>query len=86
MPTRLVTFLGTGDYKPTNYELRGQSLTTCYVAHALATFLQADELIVLATQDAWDKNAAPLMEALASSQLPEPKHVPIGTGPEPSEL
>ena len=59
---RLITFLGTGNYQPTRYVAPdGRAAPeTPYVARALAALYEADEVLVLATDEAWTKHGAPL--------------------------
>lgn len=39
----LLTFLGTGNYKPTTYTLDGQRHTTCYCPAATAHFFHPEK-------------------------------------------
>jgi CRISPR-associated protein Csx16 len=56
------------------------------VAHAIATFLGAHEILVFATTEAWEKHGEPLTKALEDSDLPRPRHVEIGSGETPKDL
>lgn len=77
---RLITFLGTGNYAETRYTFNGQECQTRYVAAALATFLQADEITVLATEQAYASHAQGLIDELERLQLPRPiiRRIPSG--------
>ena len=78
---RLVTFLGIHSYSETNYKKPGgSSFRTEYVAHAIAQLWQVDEVIVLATDEAWEKHGERLKQALDGQvQLPvELKVIPEG--------
>lgn len=86
MTSRLITFLGKGNYEQTNYVFEGKKENTCYVARALATFLQSREVRVFATTEAWKKHGDSLAEAFTSSGLPQPRHIEICAGETPDEL
>lgn len=83
---RLITFLGTGNYAETRYTFNGQECQTRYVAAALATFLQADEITVLATEQAHTSHAQGLTEELERLQLPCPTILSIPSGGNTDEL
>lgn len=83
---RLITFLGTGNYAETRYAFNGQECQTRYVAAALATFLQADEITVLATEQAYASHAQGLTEELERLQLPHPTILRIPSGGNTDEL
>jgi len=90
---RLITFLGTGNregkYEETTYcfsEDSSEKLTTCYVAHALASFLHPAEVIVLATDHAWKNHGDSLRQRLESLNLSPPQRVPVPFGQTQSEL
>lgn len=83
---RLITFLGTGNYAETRYAFNGQECQTRYVAAALATFLQADSLVVLATEQARASHADGLGAELARLGLPSPDIRLIPSGGTPAEL
>lgn len=83
---RLITFLGTGNYAETRYAFNGQECQTHYVAAALATFLQADEITVLATEQAYASHAQGLTEELERLQLPHPTILSIPSGGNTDEL
>lgn len=79
--SRLVTFLGTGDYRPVAYELDGErAVATPYVARALAALLRPEALRVLATQQARGAHGESLAAALREAGLPEPCFVEIPSG------
>jgi len=86
MSIRLVTFLGKGKYEQTTYVLGDRCIETCYVAQALTTFLDAHEVFVFATCDAWEKHGQRLTKVFESAQLPRPMNIEIGSGETPSEL
>ncbi|HPY39262.1 MAG TPA: TM1812 family CRISPR-associated protein, partial [Thiolinea sp.] len=83
---RLITFLGTGNYAETCYTFDGQECQTRYVAAALATFLQADEITVLATEQAYTSHAQGLTDELVHLQLPHPTIRRIPSGGNTEEL
>lgn len=83
---RLITFLGTGNYAETCYTFNGQECQTRYVAAALATFLQADDITVLATEQAHTSHAQGLTEELERLQLPHPTIQRIPSGGNTEEL
>lgn len=83
---RLITFLGTGNYAETRYAFNEQECQTRYVAAALATFLQVDEITVLATQQAYDSHAHGLTQELERLQLPHPTILTIPSGGNTEEL
>lgn len=83
---RLVTFLGTGDYKQVAYELDGtRAATSPYVARALAALLRPKGIRVLATAEAESQHGAGLRAALAELGGPQPEFVRIPSGKERSE-
>ncbi len=83
---RLVTFLGTGDYKPVAYELEGtRADTSPYVVRALAELLRPKAIRVLATEEAVSRHGAGLGEVLATLGGPQPEFVRIPSGKERSE-
>ena len=78
--TTLVTFLGTGNYKPLEYVWNGQRCLTPYVAHALEQFFQPGEIRVLATEKAEETHGTALAGALsAPTRL---IHIPEGGAPD----
>jgi CRISPR-associated DxTHG motif protein len=73
-----ISFLGTGDYKPATYEWNGQECTTRYFAAAVCQFWPVDQLMVLATPRAQEKNGAALEAELQRSGCRVQHHfVPI---------
>lgn len=66
---RLITFLGTGDYKPVEYawEGTGQS-TTPYIADALAQLWKPDEVVVLTTPESADMHRGELGKLLEQNE------------------
>ncbi len=80
---RLVTFLGTGDYKQIAYELDGtRAETSPYVARALAQLVKPRAIHVLATEEADAQHGAGLRGALATLGGPQPEFVRIPSGKE----
>jgi len=83
---RLISFLGTGDYKETTYHWGdAKDLKTPFVILALASFLEADEVRVLATQAAQEKHGIALREAFSGAG-PDMRLVEIPDGRDESEL
>jgi CRISPR-associated protein Csx16 len=80
--TRLVSFVGTTKYTPVKHRLPdgSEGETTPYICRALAGFLPADEIEVLATENAETEHGAQLVEALRAANLPTPTfhRLPIG--------
>ncbi len=64
--TTLVTFLGTGNYKPLNYKWEGDSCLTRYVAKALERFHAPGEVRILATETALSAHGAALRAELSA--------------------
>lgn len=83
---RLISFLGTGNYAETSYVYNDRTCKTRYVAAALATFLRADEITVLATEQAYASHAQGLIEELERLQLPHPTIRRIPSGGNTEEL
>lgn len=78
---RLVSFLGTGEYEETVYELGdspGRRHKTRFVADALACLLDVDELFVLATCEAWSKHGDALREKLPGKVKAVLREIPAG--------
>ncbi|CAL1241052.1 CRISPR-associated protein Csx16 [Candidatus Methylocalor cossyra] len=88
--TRLISFLGTGNYQPVRYFWPDfpddPGVETRYVGHALAETLRADEIIVLATAKAEETHGQKLADDFRAAGLPEPKLRPIRDGKGPAEL
>jgi CRISPR-associated Csx2 family protein len=83
---KLITFLGTGTYSETEYVLDGQPpITTCYAPVASCRFVQADKVVVFATEQAEQTHAQALKEAL---KLPDENihFVPVPKGAKEPEL
>ena len=67
--SRLITFLGKSDYKVTSYRNPNdtqQVFETKYVAEALTEFLEPAEVVVLATDDAWEFHGESFSTAIRS--------------------
>lgn len=76
---RLVTFLGNGSYQSTRYTgSAGDSVTTAYVAHAIARLWCADDVIALCTEEAEQAHGQGLIDALAGSPHPVLRRIPFG--------
>ncbi|MCB1622248.1 MAG: hypothetical protein KDI44_16095 [Thiothrix sp.] len=83
---RLIRFLGTGNYAETTDEYDGVTCQTCYVAAALATFLSADNIVILATEQAKQSHAQGLAHELERLDLPAPDICRIPSGGMTEEL
>jgi CRISPR-associated DxTHG motif protein len=65
---KLLTFLGTGDYKFTRYQWAGhETLETCYVQSALALWLDAKEIVIFVTPEAREKHQAEFSQVVEAS-------------------
>jgi CRISPR-associated protein Csx16 len=91
--SRLVSFLGTGKYLPFRHRYYDPATAkhidgevTPYVCRALAGFLHADEIEVLATKEAKDEHGAGLERALRAANLPAPSFHPFPLGESNAEL
>ena len=80
--TTLVTFLGTGNYKPLEYVWNDQRCLTPYVAHALEQFFQPTDVRVLATEKAEKAHG----DALASALSAPTRLIRIPEGGDPDTL
>ena len=77
MGTRLVSFLGTASYRKTTYTWRSKAIHTGHFAQAATRVaFEADEVLVLATDEAWEENG----EALKAELGVQPTRVPIPWG------
>lgn len=88
MGTRLVTFLGTGKYEETTYTWQADqnrgSCRTRFVARALAEMVHASEVVVLPTQEAWEKHGKDFSAHLSDFPLRAPApgaYLPLGATP-----
>lgn len=79
---RLVSFLGTGDYKLTRHGFPDstEGSQTRYAACALGQYLAADEIAIVATAEAKEKHGEELARALREANLPAPTFKPIPRG------
>lgn len=85
--TRLVSFLGLGDYDEKLYVWPGEGeARTEYTAVAIGRLTGASEILVLATDKARNKHWGKLCQRLKSANLPEPQPGPIPEGGSPEEL
>jgi len=86
--TRLVSFLGTGRYEPTRHRFPDESIgtETKYVCRALAEFVRADEIAVVATAEAKAAHGETIAEELHTAKLPAPAFQPIPKGEDEAEL
>lgn len=87
MTRRLITFLGTTDYKSLTYALPGgkRAVETRFVARAIAELMHCEAVVVMATDAAWQENGADLTAALGEIGR-KPIHVPIPDGKNEAEL
>jgi CRISPR-associated protein Csx16 len=85
---RLVSFLGTNPYTPTRHRFPGASVgvETKYVCRAIAEFVQADEIAVIATTEAEAAHREHLVEELRRANLPTPVFHPVPKGESNAEL
>lgn len=83
---RLISFLGTGNYQRTAYQFGDAKVSSCYVAACLAKILDVDEVVILATDEAWEKHGTSLTEALRNLGRPSPERRAIPKGSEEAEL
>jgi CRISPR-associated protein Csx16 len=90
MPLRLVSFLGTGEYKETTYiwhrEEGARECRTQFIARALAEMATASEVVILPTKDAWQKYGQDFRKQLGSFGLKEPEDSFLALGATPAEL
>ena len=76
MPRRiLVSFLGVQNYTRQNYTLDNHVRNTPFVAAALTSFLDIDEIRILATREAREKNADNLHAALRALDITQAPHI-----------
>lgn len=85
--TRLVTFLGTTDYRELTYARPGGNtrVATCFVSRALAELWCCDQFTVMATNAAWEKNGDALTAALGERGITSSR-CPIPDGKDEAEL
>jgi len=83
---RLISFLGTGKYGETTYSFDGSTCRTRFVAQALASFTQPNEIRLIATTEAWNQHGNTLCQALAADNRPAAIQVPVPTGGDPQQL
>lgn len=83
---RLVTFLGTGKYEPTDYLYNNRTYRSQYVAVALAKLCNPSEVVILATQKAEETHGQALAEAFAQAGLGAPRFERILDGRSTDEL
>jgi CRISPR-associated protein Csx16 len=86
--TRLVSFLGTTDYQQAKHRFPdgSEGANTRYVCRALAEFLGASEIDVLATKEAEEKHKTSLAEALRLANLPTARFYRLPSGASDAEL
>lgn len=53
---KMITFLGTGDYKPVVYEYKQKVIQSSFVQIALAEFFRPEEVVVCVTEEAKQQN------------------------------
>ncbi len=88
MTTRFISFVGTSNYREVGYFLPGtpkRRVVSRYVAKALTILLEADEVGLLATEDAWKANGERLQHELTEIGVSAHRH-PIPTGRDIGEL
>lgn len=80
MAGKLLSFLGTSDYKPVEYQLRGKGYCSFYAPAALCHLLEPkpDKLVVFATKDAEEKHGAGLRDAVGDCVPVELVRIPAG--------
>lgn len=85
---RLISFLGTGHYQPVDYCLESDSkcCKTPYVAAALACLLPAEEVVILATEQAEKTHREALVQELTRLGKNSPEWVRICDGKSRAEL
>ena len=89
VPSKLISFLGTGKYSETVYGFGDRRAPrTRWVALALQELLDPSpaETVVLATDEAWAQNGAALCAAFEESEKDPPRHVRIPLGKNGAEL
>lgn len=83
---KVITFLGTGSYKPVSYQWQARSFQTDLFPEALASWLQPDEVIVFLTPEArTHANWSNLRARLAERGMPV-RDVDIANGGSEEEL
>ena len=83
---RLISFLGKGNYDETTYSFKKRTCRTRYVAHALASFFQPQEIRLIATAEAWEQHGKELKDILISIGFTNVEQVWIPTTGEPENL
>ncbi len=83
---RLVSFLGKGDYRETDYRFEERIFRSRFVSCALADAFRPSEIRVIATDEAWEQHGAALAAELADAGHPVPDRVPIPTAADPENL
>lgn len=87
--TRIIGFLGTGDYQLTRYcwpGLNEEGVATPYMTFALARMLQPAEAFIACTQAAEDRHAARIREEFNRAGLDAPRLARLRDGKTPAEL
>ncbi len=74
----LLTFLGTGNYKPTTYTLDGQTHTSPYAPAATAHFYRPEKTLIVVTDAAEAKHFEALADEIAD--VTQPVAIPIPDG------
>ncbi len=85
--TRLITFLGTTDYRELAYARPGGNarVRTRFVARAISELWECDQVIVMATDKAWARNGEELSDDLARLDMRLERR-PIPDGKDETEL
>lgn len=81
MPTKVISFLGLGNYSDTMYVYNGQEYLTPFMAEAAFHFFIPDTLLVFVTKEAKEKTLP-----LLTNRLPEATPVDIPSGKSEEEL
>jgi CRISPR-associated protein Csx16 len=88
MRSRLVSFLGTGNYTECRHRLPDGSLgeATRYISRALGQYVAADEIAVIATAEAEAAHGGKLVAELRAANLPPPDFRRVPKGENKAEL
>ncbi|MCF8030557.1 MAG: CRISPR-associated protein Csx16 [Desulfohalobiaceae bacterium] len=87
MRRTLISFLGTGDYRETTYRWKGiGEYTGSYATAAIAKFWVPNRIIILATQQAKEKNGHGLSHAFKAEGLPQAEFRDLPDGRNEHEL
>ncbi|WP_066636002.1 TIGR02221 family CRISPR-associated protein [Desulfolucanica intricata] len=84
--SKLVTFIGTGDYKETYYNINGEKILTRFFPVAAAVVKKPDQVLVIKTKAATSRHWDSLRQELLQYGFPEPVPVDIPDGKSTGEL